>query len=77
MRFQRPWTIFNPFKHNNRLVWDESIKIVQDMFETVWGNKEEVVVDDCLDVTLPVTIHILSPISLADDTSIDCTSCNQ
>jgi len=48
--------MFATFKRNNGLVWEESIMIVQDMFETIWENKEEIIVDDCLDITLPVTI---------------------
>jgi hypothetical protein len=39
---------------NNKLVWDETIRIMVDMFENVWGDKSEVVVDHCVDVTLPV-----------------------
>jgi hypothetical protein len=55
--FQHPrLMMFATFKRNNRLVWEESIKIVQDMFETVWENKKEIIVDDCADITLPVTI---------------------
>ena len=41
---------------NNKLVWDETIKIVMDLFDNVWGNKSEIVVDHCLDVTLPVSL---------------------
>ena len=70
--------IFTPFKRNNRLVWDESIKVVQDMFETVWENKERVVVDDCLDVTLPVTIRTyFVPLPVLILLLVDCTSCDQ
>jgi len=39
---------------NNKLVWDESIRIMTDLFDNVWGDKIQVVVDHCLDVTLPV-----------------------
>jgi hypothetical protein len=39
---------------NNKLVWDEAIRIMMDMFDNVWGDRSEVVVDHCMDVTLPV-----------------------
>ena len=47
----------NPEHHyqkNNKLVWDETIRIMMDMFDNVWGDKSEVVVDHCVDITLPV-----------------------
>jgi hypothetical protein len=39
---------------NNKLVWDETIRIMMDLFENVWGERSEVVVDHCADITLPV-----------------------
>jgi hypothetical protein len=42
------------YQRNNKLVWDETIHIMMDMFDNVWGDKSEVVVDHCLDITLPV-----------------------
>jgi len=39
---------------NNKLVWDETIRIMMDMFDNVWGDRPEIVVDHCVDVTLPV-----------------------
>jgi hypothetical protein len=41
-------------QRNTRLVWDETIRIMFDLFENVWGDKPEVVLDHCLDITLPV-----------------------
>ena len=38
------------------MVWDETIQIMMDMFDNVWGDKSEVVVDHCIDITLPVRI---------------------
>ena len=48
-----PDTDYNCQK-NNRLVWDETIRIMMDLFDNVWGEKSEVVVEHCVDVTLPV-----------------------
>jgi hypothetical protein len=42
------------YQRNNKLVWDETIQIMVDMFDNVWGDRSEVVVDHCIDITLPV-----------------------
>ena len=39
---------------NNKLVWDETVRIMTDLFDNVWGDRSEVVVDHCADITLPV-----------------------
>jgi hypothetical protein len=39
---------------NNKLVWDETTQIMMDLFDNVWGDRSEIVVDHCVDVTLPV-----------------------
>ena len=38
------------------MVWDETVRIVNGFFDTVWGDQEDVVVvDHCVsDVTMPV-----------------------
>ena len=36
-------------------MWDETLLIMRDLFENVWGDQPEVVVDHCVDVTLPVS----------------------
>ncbi|KAH9998670.1 cytochrome P450 [Russula vinacea] len=45
---------------NNKLVWDETIRIMMDLFDNVWGDRSEVVVDHCVDVTLPIALFIIS-----------------
>ncbi|KAN0113945.1 cytochrome P450, partial [Russula decolorans] len=45
---------------NNKLVWDEAIRIMMDLFDNVWGDKSEVVVDHCADLTLPISVAIVS-----------------
>ena len=42
------------YQRNNKLVWDETIRIMMDLFDNVWGDRPQVVVDDCVDITLPV-----------------------
>jgi hypothetical protein len=49
----------NPDSHcqkNIKLVWDETIRIMMDMFDNVWGDRSEVVVNHCVDITLPVRV---------------------
>ena len=41
-------------QRNNKLVWDETVRIMMDMFDNIWGNMSEVIVDHCIDITLPV-----------------------
>jgi hypothetical protein len=41
-------------QRNNKLVWDETIRIMEDLFDNVWGDQSEIVVDHCVDITLPV-----------------------
>jgi hypothetical protein len=54
------WRLLNypeyHWQRNNRLVWDETILIMMDMFDSVWGDKSEIAVDHCVDITLPVRI---------------------
>ncbi|KII87602.1 hypothetical protein PLICRDRAFT_54684 [Plicaturopsis crispa FD-325 SS-3] len=44
---------------NNRLVWDETVKIMQDMFNTKWENRDEIVVDHTVDITLPIALFVI------------------
>jgi hypothetical protein len=44
------------YQRNNQLVWDETIRIMVDLFDNVWGDRSEVAVDHCMDVTLPVRL---------------------
>jgi hypothetical protein len=41
-------------QRNNRLVWDETVRIVMDLFQDVWQDQDTVVIDHCLDITLSV-----------------------
>ncbi|KXN89025.1 Secologanin synthase [Leucoagaricus sp. SymC.cos] len=45
---------------NNKLVWDETVSIMNDLFDNSWENKEEVTIDHCLDLTLPITLFVIS-----------------
>ncbi|KAH9998677.1 cytochrome P450 [Russula vinacea] len=44
---------------NNKLVWDETIRIMTDLFDNVWGDRSEVVVDHCVDITLPIALFVI------------------
>lgn len=39
---------------NNKLVWNETIRIVEDLFQNVWGDRKVVTCDHALDITMPV-----------------------
>src|ERR1700733_7317893 len=54
---------------NNKLVWDETIRIMVDLFDNVWGDRSEIVVDHCVDITLPVRFLCLSPSQSPDNSN--------
>ncbi len=43
---------------NNRLVWDETARIVRDLVENVWQRRDVVEVDHVMDVTVPVSVQL-------------------
>ncbi|KAI0350827.1 cytochrome P450 [Trametes cingulata] len=50
-------------ERNNRLVWDETIRIIDDMFQNVWENKDVVEVDHVMELTVPITLLVLGAAS--------------
>ncbi|KAF8142663.1 cytochrome P450 [Mycena galopus ATCC 62051] len=44
---------------NNKLVWDESVKIMADMFNTQWNNADEVTIDHCVEITLAIALFVI------------------
>ncbi|KAJ6462196.1 cytochrome P450 [Mycena sanguinolenta] len=44
---------------SNKLVWDESVKIMAEMFNTQWNNADEVTIDHCLEITLPIALFVI------------------
>ncbi|KAF9060543.1 cytochrome P450 [Rhodocollybia butyracea] len=45
---------------NNKLIWDESKKIMLDLFDNVWGSRDEIVLDHARSITLPIALFVLS-----------------
>ncbi|KAF8997386.1 cytochrome P450 [Cyathus striatus] len=43
---------------NNRMVWEETENVLIDIFENLWGNEKQVIVENALDIMLPVNISI-------------------
>ena len=41
-------------QRNNKLVWDETRLVMQDLFDNVWGDQREIAVEHAVDITLPV-----------------------
>lgn len=39
---------------NNRLVWDETVSIMNDLFDNIWGSKKQIVSEHALEITKPV-----------------------
>ncbi|KDQ07501.1 hypothetical protein BOTBODRAFT_38802 [Botryobasidium botryosum FD-172 SS1] len=44
---------------NNKLVWQETARIVEEMF-VHWGQKETISVKHVVDITLPLALHVIS-----------------
>jgi hypothetical protein len=64
-------------QRNNRLVWDETHLIMLDLFDNVWGDQKEIVIDHCVDITLQVYLCLSTtfPVTLSDFQ--DCAICYQ
>ena len=58
--FQTP-SDANPYQANNKLVWQETIDVMQELFEDVWGDKEEIIFDHALE--LPFKVSIRRPVT--------------
>ncbi|GJE92931.1 cytochrome P450 [Phanerochaete sordida] len=46
-------------ERNNRLVWDETVKIMVDLFENVWGEQKVITTDHAIEVTLPIALFVI------------------
>ncbi|KAF9263883.1 cytochrome P450 [Marasmius fiardii PR-910] len=44
---------------NNKLVWDETVKIMIGLFDSLWLNQEAATVDDCIELTLPIALFVI------------------
>ncbi|KAI0739084.1 cytochrome P450 [Daedaleopsis nitida] len=45
---------------NNRLVWNETYRIMEALFRDVWGDRKVVEVNHILEVTVPITLLVIS-----------------
>ncbi|KAF9465029.1 cytochrome P450 [Collybia nuda] len=44
---------------NNKMVWDETVKIMDDLFRNVWGNQAVITTDHCVEITLPIALFVI------------------
>ena len=49
-----PWSRAARGQKNNRLVWDETVHIMHELFDAVWGDKHTVEIDNATELTVPV-----------------------
>ena len=47
-------TVICILQRNNKLVWDETVKIMQGLFNDMWANQEVISINHVVDITLPV-----------------------
>ncbi|KAF9075519.1 cytochrome P450 [Rhodocollybia butyracea] len=61
---------------NSQLIWDETARIMLDLFENVWGSQDSVTVDHAVDITVPIALFVIGAaafgnrISWKDDDSV-------
>ncbi|TDL22808.1 614/534 cytochrome P450 [Rickenella mellea] len=46
-------------ERNNRMVWEETVKIVNDMFDNDWRDRAEIEVDHCVNITLKLALLVI------------------
>ncbi|KAF7793522.1 hypothetical protein EIP86_004636 [Pleurotus ostreatoroseus] len=44
---------------NNKLVWEEAVRIMSGLFEDVWGAQERIMCDHVVDLTLPIALFVI------------------
>jgi len=44
---------------NNKLVWDETVKVLNDLFDNVWGSQKEIVTEHALEITMPLALFVI------------------
>ncbi|KAJ3514321.1 hypothetical protein NLJ89_g2442 [Agrocybe chaxingu] len=44
---------------NNKLVWDETVRIMIGLFDEVWKNAQTISVDHCVEITLPIALFVI------------------
>ncbi|KAI0064390.1 hypothetical protein BV25DRAFT_316258 [Artomyces pyxidatus] len=44
---------------NNSLVWDETVRIMNDMFDNVWKGAPEINTDHAVEITLPIALFVI------------------
>ncbi|KAK0214879.1 hypothetical protein IW262DRAFT_1278161 [Armillaria fumosa] len=48
---------------NNRFLWEESLNATKDLINTVWNDKDVVEVEDVVNFTLQIALHVISDIA--------------
>jgi hypothetical protein len=54
-------------------VWDETLLIMLDLFDDVWGDKKEIITEHCVDITLQVWPYYAVVVLSGADGLQDCT----
>ncbi|EMD41758.1 hypothetical protein CERSUDRAFT_147048 [Gelatoporia subvermispora B] len=46
-------------ERNNRFVWDESVRLMEELFDH-WGSKERIALDDATDLCISIALHAIA-----------------
>ncbi|KAG6813563.1 hypothetical protein H0H92_009955 [Tricholoma furcatifolium] len=44
---------------NNKMVWDETVKIMDSLFQDVWDARDIVETEHCVEITLPIALFVI------------------
>ncbi|OCH96535.1 cytochrome P450 [Obba rivulosa] len=46
-------------ERNNRFVWEETVRIMEELFDS-WGDKKRIVLDDAIDLCISIALHVIA-----------------
>ncbi|KAG5731294.1 putative cytochrome P450, partial [Termitomyces sp. T112] len=44
---------------NNKMVWEETIKIMDSLFQDIWGDQQTIITNHCVEITLPIALFVI------------------
>ncbi|KAF9048947.1 614/534 cytochrome P450 [Panaeolus papilionaceus] len=47
-------------ERNNKLVWEETTRVMNELFEGEWKGQQSITVDHCLNITHPIALFVIS-----------------
>lgn len=54
--FTHSTSTYYPSQRNNALVWDETVRTIQELVDTVWSDRSEITAENAVDITRAVSL---------------------